>query len=97
MDEHERTTPKSKGCWPRASDVAFFQIGYKLGLITQKLDQLIAMQTAPPTKTKFGQMILTNISAWSKRIELAHKLYLWSRLVLWPAYIGFLRWLGLLP
>jgi hypothetical protein len=42
--------------------------------------------------------VLAQVQEWARRIELVHKLYrviVWSRAVLWPAYvIGGLRWLG---
>jgi hypothetical protein len=55
-------------------------------------------QTAPPPKRSGLIAIWDRLHDLSKKFELAHKLWrvlVWSRVVLWPAYvIGGMKWLG---
>jgi hypothetical protein len=54
--------------------------------------------TAPPPKRSGLIAIWDRLHDLSKKFELAHKLWrvlVWSRVVLWPAYvIGGMKWLG---
>lgn len=54
--------------------------------------------TAPPPKRSGLIATWDRLHELSKRFELAHKLWrilVWSRVVLWPAYIiGGMKWLG---
>jgi hypothetical protein len=93
----ERTRENSNGCWPNSTDVIAFRLGYLQATCDRILAQVTAMQTAPPKMSGLPSW-LANLQDWSKRIELVHKLYrvlVWSRVVLWPAYvIGGMRYLG---
>jgi len=67
----------------------------RLILMTGQLLEASRMAQSPQTS---GPSMWSGLHDWSKRIELAHKLYrllVWSRIVLWPAYvIGGMRYLG---
>lgn len=96
MAERETKTPMSPDCWPRASDVIAFRLGYLQATCDQILALVTALQADPKAS---GHPILSHLRRWAGDVMLLHKLWVAWRTVSLPAGLaswGYIaaRWLG---